>query len=119
MIFINYEVSYADPMPVGGMEHAHKANEIGSTKGRQMNQSQQDKLEVSVVGGGDGTDRIALSAGDSGESRLLTLTPSQARLLATQLIAAVNRAEVKANLKTGKNIWRQPGESRPRLATAG
>jgi hypothetical protein len=84
-----------------------------------MIQSRQDKVEVSVVAGVDGVDRIALMVGDSGESRLLSLTPGQARLLATELIAAVNRAEVKANLKTGTNLWRKPGESRPRLATAG
>lgn len=84
-----------------------------------MIQSRQDKVEVSVVAGVDGVDRIALMVGDSAESRLLSLTPGQARLLATELIAAVNRAEVKANLKTGTNLWRKPGESRPRLATAG
>ncbi len=84
-----------------------------------MIQSQEDKVEVTVVAGGDGSDRITLQVGESGESRLLTLTPSQARLLATELIAAVNRAEVKANLKTGTNMWRKSGESRPRLATAG
>jgi hypothetical protein len=79
----------------------------------------QDKAEVMVVAGADGTDRISLSIGDGGEARLLTLTPSQARLLATELIAAVNRAEVKANLKMGSNMWRQSREYRPRLATAG
>jgi hypothetical protein len=84
-----------------------------------MSQSQQDKVEVSVVAGGDGTDRITLCVGEQGEASVLTLTPSQARLLATELIAAVNRAEVKANLKTGTNMWRKPGESRPRLITAG
>jgi len=80
---------------------------------------QEDKVEVTVVAGGDGFDRINLQVGENGENSLLTLTPSQARCLATELIAAVNRAEVKANLKTGTNMWRQSGESRPRLATAG
>lgn len=84
-----------------------------------MVQSHQDKLEVNVVAGVDGCDRIALRGGMDGESLLLTLSTGQARLLATELIAAVNRAEVKANLKTGPNLWRSPGESRPRLATAG
>jgi hypothetical protein len=84
-----------------------------------MIQSQQDKVEVSIVAGVDGADRISLRVGDNREVGLLTLTPSQARLLATELIAAVNRAEVKANLKSGTNMWRKPGESRPRLATAG
>jgi len=84
-----------------------------------MIQSQQHKVEVTVAASGDGSDRIALQVGDSGESKLLTLTPSQARLLATELIAAVNRAEVKANLKSGTNMWRKSGEAHPRLATAG
>ena len=84
-----------------------------------MIQSHQDKVEVTVVAGVDGPDRITLHVGDSGEKLLMTLTPSQARLLATELIAAVNRAEVKANLKTGTNMWRRTGESHPRLATAG
>jgi hypothetical protein len=84
-----------------------------------MIQSHQEKMEVTVVAGVDGSDRITLQANDSGERLLLTLTPNQARLLATELIAAVNRAEVKANLKTGTNMWRRSGESRPRLAAAG
>lgn len=84
-----------------------------------MTQSEQDKVEVHVVAGADGVERIALRAGDDSEALLLTLSPSQARLLATELIAAVNRAEVKASLKTGPNMWRRSGESRPRLATAG
>lgn len=83
-----------------------------------MIQSQQDKVEVTVIASADGMDRISLRVGEEGESLLLTLTPSQARLLATELIASVNRVEVKANLKSGTNMWRRPGESRPRLATA-
>lgn len=84
-----------------------------------MIESRQEKVEVTVVASADGTDRISLRVGESGETLFLTLTPSQARLLATELIASVNRVEVKANLKSGANLWRQPGESRPRLATAG
>lgn len=84
-----------------------------------MTQSQQDKLEVTVVAGIDSKDYITLQVGEHGEARLLTLSPGQARLLATELIAAVNRAEVKANLKRGTNMWRQSGESRPRLQAAG
>lgn len=84
-----------------------------------MTQSRQETMNVTVAAAVDGSDRITLRGGDSAESLLLTLTPCQARLLATELIAAVNRAEVKANLKTGSNMWRRPGESRPRLATAG
>ena len=83
-----------------------------------MIQTQQRKPEVAVVATGDGTDRITLRLGD-GEEALLTLTPAQARMLATELIASVNRVEVKANLKVGTNMWRRSGETPPRLATAG
>ena len=84
-----------------------------------MIQSQNEKVEVTVVEGSDGSECIALQVSSGGETNVLKLTPSQARLLATELIAAVNRAEVKVNLKSGTNMWRRSGESRPRLATAG
>jgi hypothetical protein len=84
-----------------------------------MAQPLQNKVEVNVIASVDGSDRIALRTGDSEEDVLMSLTPSQARLLATELIAAVNRAEVKANLKSGTNMWRRPGKPGPRLATAG
>lgn len=84
-----------------------------------MVQPLQTKVEVTVSASVDGSDRITMRTGVSNEEVLLSMTPSQARLLATELIAAVNRAEVKANLKTGTNLWRQPGKSDPRLATAG
>lgn len=77
-----------------------------------------DKMDVSLIPGDDGFDRIAIKLlSDLGAS--LTLTPSQARILATELIAAVNRAEVKSSLKNSPNLWRRQGEVRPRLATAG
>jgi len=84
-----------------------------------MIQSLHDKVEVTVDAGVDGRDRISLQIGDSVEEYMLALTPSQARRLATELIAAVNRAEVKANLKQGANFWRQPQDPRSPLATAG
>jgi hypothetical protein len=47
------------------------------------------------------------------------MTPSQARALATSLITAVNRAEVKTSLKVSTNLWRRMGEaSEPRLSRA-
>jgi hypothetical protein len=83
-----------------------------------MMQNEVDNMDVSLISGGDGFDRIAVKlAGEAGAS--VTLTPSQARILATELIAAVNRAEVKSSLKTSPNLWRRQGEVRPRLATAG
>lgn len=82
-----------------------------------MIQHEVDKMDVSLISGDDGFDRIAIKlASELGAS--LTLTPNQARILATELIAAVNRAEVKSSLKTSPNLWRRQGEARPHLATA-
>ncbi len=86
-----------------------------------MNHNDVEKLDVSLISGDDGLDRIAIHlasiiAGDQCSS--LTLTPNQARMLATELISAVNRAEVKKSLQTSPNLWRRQGEARPRLATA-
>jgi hypothetical protein len=91
-----------------------------------------ENVGVSLVSSEDGTDRIAVTLAD-GPGNAMVLTPAQARALATELITAVNRAEVKASLRTSPNLWRRagnaqpqpaeapayPGESRPRLATAG
>lgn len=86
-----------------------------------MNHNDVEKMDVSLISGDDGLDRIAIQlasiiAGDQCSS--LTLTPNQARMLATELISAVNRAEVKKSLQTSPNLWRRQGEARPRLATA-
>ncbi len=80
--------------------------------------SQVTKVQVKLATTEDGQDRVALSLHGT-DGTVLTLTPSQARALATDLITAVNRAEVKANLKVSPNLWRRAGESRPRLAIAG
>jgi hypothetical protein len=90
------------------------------------------QVHVSLIQGDDGSDRVAIRIAD-GLDNVMVLTPAQARALATELITGVNRAEVKASLKTSPNMWRragnpQPrpveapsyqGESQPRLATAG
>jgi len=87
-----------------------------------MLQNEVSQVDVSLISNDDGLDRIAINllnnilAGDN--STALLLTPSQARTLATELISAVNRAEVKKSLKTSPNLWRRQGEARPRLATA-
>ncbi len=86
-----------------------------------MSQHEVDKMDVSLITSNDGSDRIAIniaSALQSEDFSSLTLTPSQARILATELISAVNRAEVKRSLKTSPNLWRRQGEARPRLASA-
>jgi hypothetical protein len=85
-----------------------------------------------LIVGDDGSDRVAIKLAE-GLDNVMLLSPAQARALATELITAVNRAEVKASLKTSPNLWRRSGnapsrpvevpsylgESRPRLATAG
>jgi hypothetical protein len=87
-----------------------------------MMQPEVSKMDVSLISSDDGLDRIAIKlvGGKSDQTEpCMSLTPSQARALATELIAAVNRAEVKNSLKTSPNLWRRQGEARPRLATAG
>lgn len=97
-----------------------------------MKQLETSQLKVSLISGDDGSDRVAFNIA-SGLENVMLLTPAQARALATELITAVNRAEVKASLKTSPNLWRRSsntsprpteaapyqGEPIPRLATAG
>lgn len=86
---------------------------------------------VTLLTGDDGLDRVIIRMAEGPEHEM-ALTPCQARALATDLITAVNRAEVKASLKASPNMWRRagtapvrqteatyPGESQPRLAMAG
>lgn len=80
--------------------------------------SHEQQVHVALTTTQDGQDCVALTLGDAGE-KTLVLTPGQARALANDLIAAVNRAEVKANLKVSHNLWRRAGEPRPRLQPAG
>jgi len=80
--------------------------------------SQVTQVQVTLTTTEDGQDRITLTLeGTLGAA--IALTPSQARALATDLITAVNRAEVKANLKVNANLWRRSAEARPRLLAAG
>lgn len=97
-----------------------------------MKQFEISEINVSLIAGDDGSDRIALKVAD-GMENVMVLTAAQARALATELITAVNRAEVKASLKTSPNMWRRSGntptrtveapnyqgEPMPRLARAG
>ena len=61
-------------------------------------------LEISLKEDAQGRDRVEISLQSPGCS--LLLTPHQARVLATELIMAVNRAEVRSNLKHGQNVVR-------------
>ncbi len=70
---------------------------------------------VSLITGPQGTDCVAIELA-GGE--VLMLSPAQARSLATNLITAVNRAEVKASLQASTNLWRRMSDSEKRLAGA-
>lgn len=61
-------------------------------------------LEISLKEDAQGRDRVEISLQSPGCS--LHLTPHQARVLATELIMAVNRAEVRSNLKHSQNTVR-------------
>lgn len=83
-----------------------------------MNQSashsSHDPVFVSLVSSSEGADSVAIELTDG---EVLMLSPEQARHLATNLITAVNRAEVKASLRVSTNLWRRESESEKRLAT--
>ncbi len=82
-----------------------------------MKQIESNQVKVSLISGDDGSDRVALNIAD-GLENVMVLTPAQARALATDLITAVNRAEVKASLKTSPNLWRRSGNNQPRPVEA-
>ena len=69
-------------------------------------------LEINLKEDAQGRDRVVLALQAQGCS--LNLTPHQARVLATELIMAVNRAEVRSNLKHSQNMVRgaQPAEQK-------
>jgi len=96
-----------------------------------MTSNEMGKVMVILAAGDDVADRVIIKTAEGPEHEM-ALSPTQARALATDLITAVNRAEVKASLKTSPNMWRRtgnaplhqietpfPGEPQPRLATAG
>lgn len=58
-------------------------------------------LEINLKEDAQGRDRVVLALQSQGCA--LDLTPHQARVLATELIMAVNRAEVRSNLKRSNN----------------
>jgi hypothetical protein len=82
-----------------------------------MKQFEVNEINVSLIAGDDGSDRVTLKVAD-GMENVMVLTPAQARALATELITAVNRAEVKASLKTSPNMWRRSGNAPTRPAEA-
>ncbi len=61
-----------------------------------------DTLNINLKEDAQGRDRVELML----QQCTLALTPHQARVLATELIMAVNRAEVRNNLKNSQNMVR-------------
>ncbi len=67
-------------------------------------------VSISLVEDNGGKDRVAFTL-SNGECDL-KLSPHQARVLATELIMAVNRAEVRGNLRRSQNLTRPAEPSR-------
>ncbi len=61
-------------------------------------------LDINLKEDAQGRDRVELTL--QGLDNTLNLSPHQARVLATELIMAVNRAEVRNNLKHNQNMVR-------------
>jgi hypothetical protein len=72
-------------------------------------------LDIALKEDAHGRDRVVVTLEAHGCE--LNLTPHQARVLATELIMAVNRAEVRGNLKHSQNMVRssQPAEHKRSL----
>ena len=74
--------------------------------------SQVTKVQVFMVNNEEGQERIALKVVDA-EDACVTFTPAQARALATELITAVNRAEIKTTLKVSPTPWKRTTDPIP------
>ncbi len=68
-------------------------------------------LDISLKEDTNGRDRVILAVLADGCE--LNLTPHQARVLATELIMAVNRAEVRSNLKHSHSMVRTAQPTNP------
>jgi hypothetical protein len=66
--------------------------------------NQGGSLDVTLKEDAQGRDSVIMALAAQGCE--LSLTPHQARVLATELIMAVNRAEVRNNLKHSQNMVR-------------
>ena len=67
-----------------------------------MVELEQGMLDIALHEDAEGRDQITLAYGSSACE--LKLSPHQARQLATELIMAVNRAEVRNNLKKSQGL---------------
>ena len=69
-------------------------------------------LDINLQEDSHGRDRVVMTLQSMGCE--LSLTPHQARVLATELIMSVNRAEVRSNLKNSHSLVRSPQPSDPK-----
>lgn len=69
-------------------------------------------LDISLKEDTQGRDRVVLTL--DAQTSPLSLSPHQARVLATELIMAVNRAEVRNNLKHSHNMVREKPAVEPK-----
>jgi hypothetical protein len=69
-------------------------------------------LDISLKEDAQGRDRVVLTL--EGPDSALNLSPHQARVLATELIMAVNRAEVRNNLRHSHNMVREKPSVEPK-----
>ena len=69
-------------------------------------------LDINLKEDAQGRDRVVVTL--EAHHCALNLTPHQARVLATELIMAVNRAEVRNNLKHSPNMVRSPQPAEPK-----
>lgn len=83
-----------------------------------MNTSKVNQVNVNLTSNDQGQECVSLNIVGEGQTLALCLSPSQARALATDLVTAVNRVEVKANLKFSPNMWRRAGEQTTRMAAS-
>lgn len=74
-----------------------------------------DHFHIALAPGQSGEDRIALQL-DNGQ--MVQLSANEARALATSLIHAVNRVEVKTSLRVSHNLWRRNDHAEPQLSLA-
>jgi hypothetical protein len=85
------DTAYTLAYPTQGADNMIELNQGGS-------------LDVTLKEDAQGRDSVILALASQGCE--LSLTPHQARVLATELIMAVNRAEVRNNLKHSQNMVR-------------
>jgi hypothetical protein len=64
------------------------------------------KVKITLEEDEEGKNKVVFCLANGNEMKL---SPQQARLLATELIVVVNRAEVRRNLKRSANVSRKPG----------